>query len=378
MTITITPCNFRYLRGCLWTGDLARASSVWSQLSALGVEPDFVSVDYMVRILANCFRVTDAQALLNAHPDMSVPTGQVHLASALALLGDWPACQEALARAEAQVSEKLPIQPDEENPEQLEQFHRHQQAELQTECKDIARFVASRQQTHSGIELFKTYLPRVWLFPHTPSKSPLVPLLLQRLCEFTPQASAVISKKFASCLSASNLIRFSRVFPSKQPVKMELCSGLGEWVTKMAQVEPSTNWLACELRHDRCSTMLAKMVTMNVQNMAILGGPTQHVIKRIKSERVNVNSYLIHQFSQISEVFANFPEPPADRSDASQNHLLNPGFIRSLTTTTLSLSLSLSLSLFSRSLRYLTVRSIRWSIQTHAKTPALREITIGS
>ena len=47
----------------------------------------------------------------------------------------------------------------------------------------------------------------------------------------------------------------------KLPVKLEICSGFGEWVIEQAKAEAGVaNWSALELRYDRCHSIFSRMV----------------------------------------------------------------------------------------------------------------------
>ncbi|CAL1165385.1 unnamed protein product, partial [Cladocopium goreaui] len=59
---------------------------------------------------------------------------------------------------------------------------------------------------------------------------------------------------------AGSCLRWARVFGSKAPVKLEACSGTGDWVVAQAQADTEANWVASELRYDRVWSILSKCV----------------------------------------------------------------------------------------------------------------------
>jgi len=47
-------------------------------------------------------------------------------------------------------------------------------------------------------------------------------------------------------------------------VKMEICSGQGEWAAAQAKGDPSSHWVALELRHDRVADTVMNSLTNRV------------------------------------------------------------------------------------------------------------------
>lgn len=59
------------------------------------------------------------------------------------------------------------------------------------------------------------------------------------------------------CFSGERL-RWRRVFHREAPMKLEICSGNGDWVVAQAKKEPTSNWAALELRHDRLHNIFSR------------------------------------------------------------------------------------------------------------------------
>jgi tRNA G46 methylase TrmB len=103
---------------------------------------------------------------------------------------------------------------------------------------------------------------------------------------------------------------------------MEICSGHGEWVVDQAKADPTSKWLAVELRHDRVFQTVARMYLEKVQNLSVIG---PNDARLVLNERLSP--------SCIDSIFVNHPEPPertggSDDSDGS--HLLNDAFFDSM------------------------------------------------
>ena len=97
------------------------------------------------------------------------------------------------------------------------------------------------------------------------------------------------------------------------PIKMEICSGMGDWVVRQARADVGrANWAALELRCDRSNMALKKYLlssasesdrsigtgTGTSSNLAIISGDAAHVMHR----HVAPNS--------VAALFVNHPEPP--------------------------------------------------------------------
>jgi tRNA G46 methylase TrmB len=106
------------------------------------------------------------------------------------------------------------------------------------------------------------------------------------------------------------------------PVKLEICSGFGEWVVAQAKAEAGVaNWAALELRYDRCHNIFTRMVFEAVQNLAVLGGDASQILPNHISP------------DSVDHIFVNFPEPPQTNMShgaESHLHLLTGSFFRDM------------------------------------------------
>ena len=105
------------------------------------------------------------------------------------------------------------------------------------------------------------------------------------------------------------------------PLKLEICSGSGEWVTSQAKQDSNSNYVAMELKYDRVYKMFYRNIIHNLKNLCICGGNAIEIIEN----HVKENSF--------DNIFINHPEPPQQRgySENSQGkHLLTGSFLQSL------------------------------------------------
>lgn len=120
---------------------------------------------------------------------------------------------------------------------------------------------------------------------------------------FSTPATTTITSAPASAAAASG----------SRDLKVEICSGAGEWVVAQAKQDPAADWVAVELRHDRAYQTLTKAVFADVRNLAVLCGDAMHILpSHFPSDCV-------------SRLFVNHPEPPqqtGSRGDSQGRHLL--------------------------------------------------------
>ena len=105
----------------------------------------------------------------------------------------------------------------------------------------------------------------------------------------------------------------------EKPIKMEICSGAGEWAIAQAKADTDkANWLTLEMRHDRvyqtfCHALLESNKTqslseLGIPNLCILGGDALKVLP----ERIPPTS--------INYICVNHPEPPQQTGSSYLDH----------------------------------------------------------
>jgi tRNA G46 methylase TrmB len=99
----------------------------------------------------------------------------------------------------------------------------------------------------------------------------------------------------------------------KRPVKIEICSGSGEWAAAQAVAEAGkARWVAMELRHDRVYDCFSRMLTGGLKNLAVIGGDAGQILP----------SYVAD--GSVAHICVNFPEPPQRTgagAETAENHV---------------------------------------------------------
>ena len=137
------------------------------------------------------------------------------------------------------------------------------------------------------------------------------------------QSLSYLRSHFSRCVSVQNHLDFQRLFgndeeqesnsaSNRRPLKLEICSGAGEWAAAQATKDKGTaDWVTLELRHARVYQTFARMVFNGVRNMCVIGGDANLVVQH-------------HIAPQTFDyVFINHPEPPQQTGNATTSNTQN-------------------------------------------------------
>lgn len=94
------------------------------------------------------------------------------------------------------------------------------------------------------------------------------------------------------------------LFGVERPLRVEYCSGNGDWIVEKAKEDPESNWLAVEMRLDRIKKIWSKSENNGCKNIVIVWAEAFELTKK----------YLPPE--SIDEVFVNFPDPWPKRKHA--------------------------------------------------------------
>lgn len=88
-----------------------------------------------------------------------------------------------------------------------------------------------------------------------------------------------------SIITHEDRIHFNSVFTNSsttaKPLKLEICSGAGEWAaTQALKDEGNANWITLELRHGRVYQTFVRMIMEQVNNLCVVGGDANSVMVR--------------------------------------------------------------------------------------------------
>lgn len=104
------------------------------------------------------------------------------------------------------------------------------------------------------------------------------------------------------------------VFGNNNPVRIEYCSGNGAWIAAKAAADPSSNWVAVELKFKRARKIWSKIKNLNLKNLFIICGEGHNATRRY------------FPTSCVEDIFINFPDPwPKTRH--AKNRIIQPDFV---------------------------------------------------
>ena len=184
-----------------------------------------------------------------------------------------------------------------------------------------------------------------------------------------------MEKAMSKCFNCKHRIRWKTVFRKRKktdeiktlvPIKLEICSGNGDWIVGQAEADQKSNYVALELKYDRVFSIFSRMFMMSMNsvtfnesasfkgssNLAIIGGDACKILPaHFMKESVGC-------------IFINFPEPPHWSGDGSlvaesENHLLTTSFFLAMHRVLVS---SGKLVIFSDNRKYLRLLAEKLSV----------------
>lgn len=103
--------------------------------------------------------------------------------------------------------------------------------------------------------------------------------------------------------------------PKAQRIEVELGAGFGDWIVRKATEDPSTNYIAVELRADRVAQILARTTILSlntpINNLCVVGGESGRVLSKFFSP------------GSVHTVYVNHPEPPTQTFGMDSDVLLS-------------------------------------------------------
>ena len=106
-----------------------------------------------------------------------------------------------------------------------------------------------------------------------------------------------------------------QIFGNEKPVILEYCSGNGQWICEKAKQNPEFNWVALDIRFDRCRKTWGRLYRENLSNLYILCG-----------DAIPLTRYYIPKKS-LMEIYVNFPDPWPKLRHA-KHRLVQPLFLQ--------------------------------------------------
>ncbi|CAK8992509.1 unnamed protein product [Durusdinium trenchii] len=291
-----------FLRGCVKLGALADAEAVYAKASQWRLEADGATYKILAQVYSQRLKLkalmkllkdgegTEALGQLENAAGLNVSIGQV-----ACLLGQRKVALKGITRAEEALAAAT----------ESTDFDHLRRQELLREVRMIKKAMKEDFDLMGAFgRLFA--VPRRCTDIDTAGRGVLHGEVFKALCQgfgleecflrgFGEEEDSRAQLK--RCLKGSQL-RWKRIFGSDGPVKLEVCSGTGDWVVAQALKDPAANWVASELRYDRVWSIVTKSVFEKCSNLAVLAGDAGSFLKSMIPE------------GSLSTMCINFPEPP--------------------------------------------------------------------
>ena len=128
-----------------------------------------------------------------------------------------------------------------------------------------------------------------------------------------------LNKSFALVDSHADMVSKISCLDDFGSAKLEICSGLGHWIIEKCKEDPTTLWIASEIRFDRSFEILVTSFLAGISNILVLSGDVNRLVPFLPDESMR-------------GIYINFPEPPAwhEASNDSKSDLLSREFISAL------------------------------------------------
>jgi len=140
-----------------------------------------------------------------------------------------------------------------------------------------------------------------------------------------PQKLSDVTARFKEQVNVEGHMMLPTIFDKpERPIKLEICSGSGEWAVEQAKSDPESNWVTLEYRADRVYQTFTRMVMQRCDNLSVMAGDANRVLP----ERLQATS--------VKHVFINHPQPPQQRGNdpsvahTQGAHLLTQEFFKNI------------------------------------------------
>ncbi|GAM18119.1 hypothetical protein SAMD00019534_012940 [Acytostelium subglobosum LB1] len=286
------------LRGCIRSGDVDIAQRLYTDMKKQKLD-DSSTIEYLIKIYAQHLMITDCWQLLgDKYEAMETEISPIvfsRLSLAALLAGDLKSAVKALGIIDDILSRA---------PRSIgvaSQSHKNKGKKSESNKVSASLFERiNRQEINEESERVRACLQRL---SKQQVKVKCQPMEWSKKIFFSPVTFSNLYKANDGQMEKNSsfmdmLLRDSRDQANPRPVKMEICSGHGHWITKRAAEDSESDWLSVEIRYDRVFQIWSKMILESIDNLYLMAGDAHEVLKS------NVPT------GTLDEVYINYPNPP--------------------------------------------------------------------
>jgi len=281
------------LRNCVRYGDVDGATKCLETMRERDYSPDATACEYFIKTLCGKLMVQRALAFArDATRDGVEITAQSHVAIATAASLLMPdndvavdACRDARAILEMDLAN---AEKNEANARYVDDEHDepHDGALSDAPSKSVQLFLRLRsQETSREIDAVEAYINDVPL-----SRRLEIAQIASKGVESSSQVKIIADDEDIEPLTVDDV----------EDVRVEVCSGHGDWITRRAKQNPNVRWIGIEMRRNRVALTWMKSLRLGVEgNVRLVCGMAHDAL----SARVTPPA-------SISELYVNYPDPP--------------------------------------------------------------------
>ena len=342
-----------YFRGCIQTGAIDEAVVHFRKMECM---PDVTTYESVVSLLCKGLKMDEALGVVSAIDPISKENPAIYfaLARAYALKNSWSSFEhyvrlfqeklkhnDMLAR---QIALRRQNDPNEKEKEEhylervrsIRQFAEHRQEEFLLHSIEFQSLINERKALASPNDTnfdLNLYLSKVLVIDRKNISG-----VEDKMAARVDYALSKLQKSFGLVNTENNIetVKFllQKRFDAKgqllnskassAAVKIDICSGSGEWALAQAKNDPQSLWITLEVKSDRVYDTFWGMTMGRLDNMMVLQADAQ----------IAVGSCIPKQF--VDEVYINHPEPPertGGTDDSDGEHLLTQVFFQKLSQT---------------------------------------------
>tara|TARA_B100000003_G_scaffold101001_1_gene90486 strand:- start:12632 stop:14476 length:1845 start_codon:yes stop_codon:yes gene_type:complete len=281
------------LRNCVRYGDVDGATKCLETMRERDYAPDATACEYFIKTLCGELMVQRALAFVrDATRDGVEITAQSHVAIATAASLIMPdndvavnACRDARAILEMDLANAEKHATGSRYADD-EYDARNDGTSTDAPSKSVQLFLRLRsQETNREIDAVEAYINDVPL-----SRRLEIADIASKGVESSPQVKIIADDEDIEPLIVDDV----------DDVRVEVCSGHGDWITRRAKQNPNVRWIGIEMRRNRVALTWMKSLRLGVEgNVHLVCGMAHDAL----SARVTPPA-------SVSELYVNYPDPP--------------------------------------------------------------------
>lgn len=282
------------LRNCVRYGDVDNAKRCLETMEERSVAPDATACEYYIKTMCGELMVQQTMAFIrDIKRDGIEPTAQsyVALASAASLV-----MPDAEIASNSCKDARATLEVDAANAESAQRYGEDVVAEEEGDpdapSKSVQLFLQLRaQDAEKEIEAVESYMKDVSLGKRLE--------IAEKASKGVESAPNVIFVPDEDVSEADRESSWRERFGEERDVRVEICSGHGDWITRRAKLDRKVQWIGVEMRRNRVALTWMKALRSGVErNLSLMCGMAHDALSRQIPN------------ASVSEVYVNYPDPP--------------------------------------------------------------------